>query len=62
MFLPADQAATLLVIGLALSRYRSVRISKVPFSRFARVVFPFSFPYHIAVKVSNYLEYQGLEK
>ncbi|KAF4353494.1 hypothetical protein F8388_013786 [Cannabis sativa] len=30
MLLPADQEATLLVIGLALSRYRSVRISQVP--------------------------------
>jgi hypothetical protein len=29
MLLPADQAATLLVIGLALSRYRSVQISQV---------------------------------
>jgi len=43
MLLPADQAATLLVIGLALSRYRSVRISQVPSVgslRWSSLIFP----------------------
>ena len=43
MLLPADQAATLLVIGFALSRYRSVRISQVPSVgslRWSSLIFP----------------------
>ena len=43
MLLPADQAATLLVIGLAFSRYRSVRISQVPSVaslRWSSLIFP----------------------
>lgn len=43
MLLPADQGARLLVIGNALSRYRSVRISQVPSVaslRWSSLIFP----------------------
>ncbi|CAN1127344.1 hypothetical protein LINPERPRIM_LOCUS44960 [Linum perenne] len=43
MLLPVDQAATLLVIVLALSRYRSLRISQVSsvgLLRWSSLIFP----------------------